>query len=69
MKTILIQSVSNGWIVTEHFACREIASDPVAVFNNIHDLQTALPVLLDIVPIGIPITDQCVKVWPEYKKI
>lgn len=57
MKTILIQAVSNGWIVTERFACRDIASEPVAVFNNIRDLQTALPVLLDIVPIGIPTTD------------
>lgn len=48
MKTIIIESVSNGWIITDRFACRNVAQEPVAVFNHIGDLQKALPSLLGI---------------------
>lgn len=48
MKTIIIESVSNGWIVTDRFACRNVAQEPVAVYNHIGDLQGALPGLLGI---------------------
>lgn len=60
MKTLIIESVSNGWIVRtrpEPQGAAYFVDEPVAVFNSISDLQTALPVLLDIVSIGIPITD------------
>lgn len=46
MKNIIIQSVSNGFIVREYFDCANIAYEPFAVFNRLHDLQDALPDLL-----------------------
>lgn len=49
MKTIIIESVSNGWIVTDRFADIGIAQQPIAVYNDIADLQAALPALLGVV--------------------
>lgn len=46
MKDIIIETVKNGWIVTERFACRNVADNPMAVYNRIEDLQAALPALL-----------------------
>lgn len=46
MKTIFIETVSNGWIVRLHDSHREYVSQPLAVFNRMIDLQEALPDLL-----------------------
>lgn len=48
MKTIIIEPVSNGWIVSHHYSCVGVSQGPQAVYNNIADLQNALPGLLDI---------------------
>lgn len=47
MKTIIIETVSNGWIVREHLPCPNVYQAPIAVFNRMIDLQTALPELLE----------------------
>lgn len=46
MKAIIIRSVSNGWIVEEMWASDPGAARERAVFNQIADLQAALPNLL-----------------------
>lgn len=49
MKTLLIETVTNGWIVRPFSPCRDwvVADRPeIAVFNRMIDLQTALPDLL-----------------------
>lgn len=43
MKTIIIEPVSNGWIVTERFA-----GNAHAVYNNLSDLTDDLPRLLEV---------------------
>lgn len=49
MKTLMIETVSNGWIVRP-FSSRldwgNIDQGIIAVYNNIHDLQGDLPKLL-----------------------
>lgn len=49
MKTLLIETVTNGWIVRPFSPCRDwvVADRPaIAVFNRMIDLQEALPDLL-----------------------
>lgn len=50
MKTIFIETVSNGWLVRLHESSLSYVSEPIAVYNFIGDLQAALPVLLGIEP-------------------
>jgi len=49
MKSLLIETVTNGWIV-KAYDPRDIwsgvSTDTVAVFNKVEDLQAALPALL-----------------------
>lgn len=49
MKTIIIESVSNGYLVRPFHYCPDWAASvrsEIAVFNNLADLQAALPDLL-----------------------
>jgi hypothetical protein len=49
MKTLLIERVSNGWIARPFQACEHWATScrsEIAVFQNMEDLQKALPKLL-----------------------
>lgn len=52
MKTLLIETVTNGWIVrpfsfSEHWSTA--ATSTIAVYNNISELQKDLPKLLEYV--------------------
>ena len=50
MKTILIEVVSNGWIVRPFQACEDWAitdKAAIAVFRSMSELQAALPNLID----------------------
>lgn len=49
MKTILIEEVANGWIVTNNdpaFVATRCKSVDIHVYQSIEDLQKALPELL-----------------------
>jgi len=49
MKSLLIETVTNGWIVKAYERldpCCSTAYDMVAVYNKVEDLQAALPALL-----------------------
>lgn len=49
MKTIIIEAVSNGWIVRPFEPCENwisISRPNIAVFTKIEDLAAALPELL-----------------------
>ena len=55
MKSILIEAVSNGWIVRQHTHLHD--SEPKLykslIFTNVFDLQKQLPELLDYETIEI----------------
>lgn len=46
MRTIVIETVSNGYIVTQQGDCQSYVHKAMAVFNRMTDLQKALPDLL-----------------------
>lgn len=52
MKTLMIETVTNGWIVRPFTPCRDwgnVDQGIIAVYNNLVDLQSDLPRLLDAV--------------------
>lgn len=52
MKTILIETVKNGWLVRPFTPCEHWAhaeASETYVFRDIHDLQEQLPEMLEVV--------------------
>jgi hypothetical protein len=53
MKTILIETVSNGWIVRPFEPCDAWATQSrpnIAVYNSMDELQADIPKLLEFLP-------------------
>lgn len=58
MKTISIEQCTNGWIVRPFSACEGWARgelQAIAVFNNMHELQAALPQFFEMPDPLVPV--------------
>lgn len=72
MKTLLIETVSNGWLVrpfqpSPDWVCTERPA--IAVYTRLEDLQADLPKLLEPTKTFFPVSSDTPKLAPPKEKI